>query len=143
MKHIDLPIFLAFMKGARLIYGEKINFDKLPVKPASREEQLEYHIRVFNQYKAHFRKKNRIRTDFTFRDFIKIVFYIANIELRLARNLTSRRSYARITKAFRNDKNHIVHYSMKLRCKKTISREEKESWLDLAESYVARLKMPR
>jgi predicted nucleotidyltransferase len=140
MKHIELHIFLAFMKRARLIYGKRINFDKFPVKPASREEQLEYHIRVFNEYKADFRKKNRIRTDFTFRDFIKIVFYIANIELQLARNLIPRRSYAGILKAFRNDRNHIVHYSMKLRCKKTISRKEKESWLDLAEDYVAKLK---
>jgi predicted nucleotidyltransferase len=140
MKHIDLPIFLAFMKGARLIYGRKINFDKLPVKPASPEEQLEYHTKVFNEYKADFRKNSRIRADLTFRDFIKIVFYIANIELQLTRNLAPRRSYAEIVKAFRNDKNHIVHYSMKLRCKKTISREQKESWLDLAEGYVGKMR---
>ncbi len=137
---IELPVFLAFMKRARLIYGKRINLDKLPVKPSSPEEQMEYHIRVFDEYKAEFWKKDRIKTDFTFRDLIKMVLYLADVELQLARNLTPRRSYAGIIKAFHNDKNHIVHYSIKLRRKKTISGEEKESWLDLAEAYVARMK---
>lgn len=140
MKHVELPIFLSFLKRAKLLYGRRINFDTLPIKPASPLEELKYHIKIFNEYKSDFRKKNKIRPDFSFRGFIKIVFYIANLELQLTRNLTPRRSYSEIVKAFRKDKNHIVHYSMKLRCKKTISREEKKSWLDLAEGYVARLK---
>jgi len=138
-KHIELPIFLNFLKRAQLIYGKKINFDKLPVKPASPEEELKYHAKVFDEYKADFRKTDRISPDFSFRDFIKIVLYIANLELQRTRKLTPRRSYSEILKAFRKDKSHIVHYSMKLRRKKTISYQGRQSWLNLAEQYVARM----
>lgn len=143
MKHIELPVFLNFLKRAKLIYGRRINFNRLPIKPVSPLEELKYHIKVFNEYKSGYRKKNKIRPDFSFRGFIKIVFYIANLELQLTRNLTPRRSYSEIVKAFRKDKDHIVHYSMKLRRKKTISHDERNSWLDMAENYVAKMKAAR
>jgi predicted nucleotidyltransferase len=138
-KHIELPILLNFLKRAQLIYGKRINFDKLPVKPASHEEELKYYTNVFDEHKAHFRKTDSISPDFSFRDFIKIVFYIANLELQLSKSQTPKRSYSEILKAFRKDKAHIVHYSMRLRCKKTISYQEKQSWLNLAERYVTRM----
>lgn len=72
--------------------------------------------------------------------FLKIVFYIANLELQLERGLTPRVSYREIDKAFREDKEHIVHYSMKLRRKGTIGRKERHSWLDSAERYVAKMR---
>jgi predicted nucleotidyltransferase len=139
-KHIELPVFLSFLKHARLIYGKRINFDKLPIKPASPEQELRYYIKVFGEYEAAFRKRERIRPDFSFRDFLKIVFYIANLELQLNRNLSPRKSYSEIVRAFRDDRTHIVHYSMKLRHKKRIGRNEKQSWLDSAERYVAEMR---
>lgn len=139
-KHIELSIFLNFLKRARLVHGKRINFDRFPIKPASPGEELRYHIKVFGEYKSDFRRKNRIRADFAFSDFIKIIFYVANLELQLTRNLTAKPSYSGIVRAFRKDKNHIVHYSMKLRHKTAISRCDRESWLDLAEGYVSRMK---
>jgi predicted nucleotidyltransferase len=139
-KHIELRVFLNFLKRAQLLYGRRINFDRVPVKPALPEEELKYHIKVFNEYKAVFRKKDRISADFSFKDFIKIVFYIADLELQLIRNLTPRRSYSEIVKALQGDRAHIVHYSMRLRRKKTISYEDRQSWLNLAERYVAQIK---
>jgi len=140
MKHIELPVFLTFLKRARLIYGERINFEKLPIKPASPRDELKYHVKVFDQYEAKFRKRDTISPDFSFRDFIKIIFYIANLELQLTRGLTPRRSYSEIVKAFAKDKTHIVHHSLQLRHKRTISQKEKESWLNLAERYVAKMR---
>ena len=140
MKHIELPIFLNFLKRSQRISGKPINFDKLPINPASPEEELRYHIKVFDEYKAGFRQRDRIRSDFSFRDFLKIMFYIANLELQLERELTPRVGYTEIDKAFREDKEHIVHYSMKLRRKGTIGRKERQSWLDSAERYVAKMR---
>ena len=140
MKHVELPIFLNFLKRAGLIYGRRINFDKLPIKPASPREELRYHVKVFDQYKGKFRKKDRLAPDFAFRDFIKIIFYISNLELQLTRCLTPRRSYSGIVKAFARNKTHIVHYSLQLRLKRTISKKEKESWLNLAERYVGKMR---
>jgi SAM-dependent methyltransferase/predicted nucleotidyltransferase len=140
MKHIDLPIFLTFLKRARLLYGEKINFDNLPVKPASPKEELKYHVKVFDQYETQFRKRDRINHDFSFRDFIKVIFYVANVELQLSRGLTPRRNYSEIVKAFAKNKTHIVHHSLRLRHKRKISKKEKESWLNLADSYVGRMR---
>jgi predicted nucleotidyltransferase len=140
MKHVELPIFLNFLKRSRRISGKPIDFDKLPVKPASAEEELRYHIKVFDEYRAGFRVRDRIRSDFSFRDFLKIVFYIANLELQLERGLTPRVGYTEIDKAFREDKEHIVHYSTKLRRKGMIGRKERQSWLDSAERYVAKMR---
>jgi 2-polyprenyl-3-methyl-5-hydroxy-6-metoxy-1,4-benzoquinol methylase len=50
-----------------------------------------------------------------------------------------RRSYSEIVKAFQDDRTHIVHHSMRLRHKKTIRYEERQSCLNLAERYVARM----
>lgn len=139
-KHVELPIFLNFLKQAQLLHGKRINFNKLPVKPATPEQELKYHIREFGKYAPIFRKRNRISPDFSFRDFIKFAFYKANLELQLSRNLTPRRDYSEIVKAFRENKAHIVHYSMKLRLKKTISPNDRLAWLSLAERYVAQMK---
>jgi len=139
-KHIELSILLNFLKRARLIHGKRIKFDKLPIVPASPLEELRYHVKVFDEYNSDFKRKERIGPDFAFSDIIKIIFYIANLELQLRRNLTPRWSYSEVVRAFRRDKNHIVHYSMKLRRKKAISHAERESWLDLAEGYVSKMK---
>jgi len=139
-KHIELPIFLNFLNRAQLVCGKRINFDKLPIKPASPEQELKYHIGTFDEYKTVFRKSDNVGSDFSFRDFIKTVFYIADLELQLGRSLPPRRSYSEIVKAFRNERAHIVNYSMKLRRKKSITHKEKQSWLDSAERYVARMK---
>lgn len=139
LRHIELPILLNFLKHARLIYGKKINFDKLPIKPASCQEELEYHITVFDEYKSAFRRRYRIRSDFSFRDFLKIIFYIANLELQLVRGNEPRVAYTEIERAFRTDQKHIVHHSMNLRRKKSIGRTERQSWLDSAERYVTKM----
>jgi predicted nucleotidyltransferase len=140
MKYTELPIFLNFLKHARLIYGKKIDFDKLPIKPASAEQELKYHIREFDKYKGEFRRKDAAGPDFSFRDFIKSIFYIANAELQLTRHLASKRSYTEIVRAFARDRTHIVHYSMRLRRRKTISRRDKRTWLNLAERYAAQMR---
>jgi len=139
-KHIELPVFINFLKRAQLLYGKRINFDRLLIKPASPEQELKYHIRTFDKYRTVFRKSDRVGSDFSFRDFIKTIFYIADLELQLGRSLPPRRSYSEIVKAFRNERAHTVNYSMKLRRKKSITHKEKHSWLDSAERYVARMK---
>jgi predicted nucleotidyltransferase len=140
MKYTELPIFLNFLKHAKLIYGKKIDFDKLPIKPASAEQELKYHIREFKKYERQFRRKNASGPDFSFRDFIKTIFYIANAELQLTRHLASKGSYTEIVEAFAQNKHHLVHYSMRLRRKKTISRRDKRTWLNLAERYAAQMR---
>jgi hypothetical protein len=139
MRHTELPIFLNFLKRARLIYGKRINFDKLPIKPASPEQELNYHLREFSNYKSEFRRKNAAGPDFSFRDFIKTIFYIANAELQLTRHLTPKSGYTEIVRALTKDKTHLVHYSMQLRRKKTISPRDKRTWMNLAERYVAQM----
>jgi hypothetical protein len=140
MKNVELPIFLNFLKRAQLIHGKRIDFDKLPIKPASLQDALRYWIKVFVEYKGAFRESDRIRSDFSFRDFLKIVFYISNLELQLVKGLAPRVSYTEIDRAFRQDKLHIVHYSMKLRRKRKIGRKERQSWLDSAERYVTKIR---
>jgi len=140
MRYIELPIFLNFLKRAKLIYGKRINFDKLPIKPASPEQELKYHLREFNRYKVEFRRRNAVGHNFSFSDFIKTIFYIANAELQLTRHLTPKRGYTEIVRAFAKDKTHLVHYSMQLRRKKTISPRDKRTWLNLAERYVAQMR---
>jgi predicted nucleotidyltransferase len=140
MRYIELPIFLNFLRRARLIYGKRINFDKLPIKPASPEQELKYHLREFDKYKREFKRKNAAGPDFSFSDFIKIIFYIANTELQLTRHLTPRRRYTEIVRAFAKDKTHLVHYSMQLRRKKTISPRDKRTWLNLAERYAVQMR---
>jgi len=140
MRYVELPIFLSFLKQARRIYGKRIDFSKLPIKQASSEMELRYHIKVFDDCKANFRERDRISSDFSFRDFLKVIFYIANLELLLRGGLTPRAGYTEIDKAFQADKEHIVHYSMKLRRKRTISRKERQSWLDSAERYVTKMR---
>jgi hypothetical protein len=139
-KHIVLPVFMNFLKNAKLIYGKKLNFDKFPIKPASKEDELKYHIKVFNKYKNLFRKRDRLGPDFQFKDFVKIIFYIANIELQKTKKTKSRNSYSDIDNAFKNEKDHIVHYSLRLRKKKKITNEEKRLWLDIADQYVKKMK---
>jgi len=139
MKYIELPILLSFLKNAKLVHGRRINFDELPIKPASPAQQLTYWIRVFNEYKSDFRRKDRVRPDFTFKDFIKIIFYLANLEVQLSRR-APKQSYFEIAKAFRKNRRHIVHYSLRLRRKKTIRNREKQLWLDLAEEYVQQMR---
>jgi hypothetical protein len=140
MRHIELPVFLNFLKHARIIYGKRIDFSKLPIKPASPEKELSYHINVFDKHKADFRERSRIGSDFSFRDFLKIIFYIANLELQLTKGQIPKARYTEIDKALRRDKEHIVHYSMKLRRKRTIWRKERQSWLDSAERYVMKMR---
>jgi len=140
MKHVELPILLRFLQHARLLHGKQIDLSKLPVKPATAHDELKYHIKVFDEFKEKFRTRNRITSDFAFKDFLKIVFYIANLELQLTRHLRSRTGYAKITQAFAKDKTHIVHYSMGLRSKKTIPVKERRRWLTLAEVYVAKMR---
>jgi len=140
MRHIELPIFLNFLKHAHLLYGKRIDFNKLPVKPASPERELSYHIKVFEKYKADFRARDRIGSDFSFRDFLKIIFYIANLELQLTRGQTAKVRYTEIDRALRTNKEHIVHYSMKLRRKRAIDRKERQAWVDAAERYVKKMR---
>jgi predicted nucleotidyltransferase len=140
MRHTELPIFLNFLKRARLIYGKRINFDKLPTKSASPEQELKYHIAEFDKYKNQFRRKNAVGPDFFFRDFIKTIFHIANAELQLTRYVTPRKGYTEIVRAFAKDKNHLVHYSMQLRQKKTISPRDRRTWTKLAERYVGQMR---
>jgi predicted nucleotidyltransferase len=140
-EYITVPVFIKFLKKAKLVYGKKIKFDRLPIKPATDKEELKYHIEVFDEYKDMFRKGHRFSADYTFRDFIKIMFYIANLELRILKKSKSRDSYVEVDNAFRNDNDHIVHYSMLLRRKRAdITNKEKEVWFGMAEDYVRRMK---
>ena len=139
MKHTYLSVFINFLKNAKLIYGKKLNFDKFPIKPASIEDELNYHIGIFRKYKNEFRKKDSLGPDFYFRDFIKTIFFIANLELLRNRGLKPK-SYFNISKALKKEKNHIVHYSLKLRKKKIITKQEKQHWLEMAERYVKELR---
>jgi len=139
-RHVDLPVFMNFLKNAKLIYGRKLDFNTFPIKPASKEDELKYHIRIFDKYKDAFRKKDRIAADFSFKDLFKIIFYIANIEVQISRKTKPKKRYFDIAKAFRNERHHIVHYSLKLRKKKTITNDEKRLWFDMAENYVRKMK---
>ena len=141
MKYIELPIFLNFLKNnAKLIYGKKLNFDRFPTKPAPLKEELKYHMKMFKKYKKDFRTKDKLGPDFDFKGFLKMVFYIANIELQITRKMRRRKSYNDIIKAFNKDKEHIVHETMRLRKKKNITNKEKQKWLDKAQEYVKTLK---
>lgn len=140
MTHTELPIFLNFLEGGKLIWGKRINFDKLPIKPASPEQELKYHLREFDKYKNEFRKKNALGPDFSFRDFIKTIFYVANAELQLSQHLTPKSGYTDIVRAFADNKTHPVHYSLQLRRKKKISSRDKRTWMNLAEGYVTQMK---
>jgi predicted nucleotidyltransferase len=141
-KHIELPAFMAFLKHAKLICGKRLNFNKFPIQPMSLKEELRYHIETFDWFKNKFRNKDSVRHDFTFRDFIKIIFYIADIELHLVKHkLGPKRGYSDIERAFKSDRNHIVHYSLKLRHKADITNGEKQRWLDKAEIYVDRMRL--
>ena len=138
MKHVELPILLNYLKQARLIHGKQINFNKLPVKSATPKDELRYHIKTFNEYKEAFRERDRIGADFAFKDFLKVIFYIAHIELQLTQQITTG-NYSEIVKAFAKDKTHPVHDSMRLRLKKTISSTDRRRWLNVAEGYVAEM----
>ena len=137
MRHMSLPVFLNSLKNAQLVYGRKFDFDELPIKPASKTYEMEYWIREFKKYKNEFRKKDKLGTDFSFRDFLKIIFYIANLQFQPTRKTKQKKQrYSDIVNAFRTENNHIVHYSLELRKKASITNEEKQSWLDRAEVYV-------
>ena len=136
MEHIDLPVFINFLKKAKLIHGKQINFDEIPIMPASLKDELEYHIETFNELKDEFKEKDQISYDFFFRDFIKIIFYIANIELELIHDIKPASNYSEIATAYKFNENHIVHYSLKLRNQTMISNDEKIKWIDLAEQYL-------
>jgi predicted nucleotidyltransferase len=137
MRHMNLPVFLDSLKNAQLVYGRKLDFDELPIKPASKTDEMKYWIKEFKKYKNEFRKKDKLGVDFSFRDFVKIIFYIANLQLQLIRKTEQKkRRYSEIANAFRTESNHIVHYSLELRKKESITNEEKQLWLDRAEVYV-------
>lgn len=136
MRHMNLPVFLNSLKNAQLIYGRKIDFDELPIKPASETDEMKYWIKEFKKCKNEFRKKDKLGVDFSFKDFLKIIFYIANLQLQLTRKTQQEKRYSDIAIAFRTESDHIVHYSLELRRKASITNEEKQLWLDKAELYV-------
>jgi predicted nucleotidyltransferase len=82
-RHISVPVFLRFLRKARLVYGKRIDLDRLPIKPAGIKEELRYQIELYDSCKKDFRNKYRLSPDFTFKDFVKIMFYIADIELQM------------------------------------------------------------
>lgn len=137
MRHMNLPVFLNSLKNAQFVYGRKLDFDELPVKPASKTDEMKYWIKEFKKYKNEFRKKDKLGVDFSFKDFVKVIFYIANLQLQLIRKTKQeKKRYSDIANAFRTESNHIVHYSLELRKKESIANEEKQLWLDKAEVYV-------
>lgn len=138
--HIALPVFLNFLKTAKHVHGKKLDFDKFPAKPAKPKEELNYHIKFFSLFKNKFRRKDRISEDFEFRDFVKMIFYVASLELLIKNHAARKTSYSDIEAAFRKDKIHIVHISLKLRKKDMISDREKQDWLDKAELYINEMK---
>jgi hypothetical protein len=98
---------------------------------------MKYWIKEFEKYKNEFRKKDKLGVDFSFKDFVKIIFYIANLQLQLMRKTEQKKKrYSDIANAFRTESNHIVRYSLELRKKESIANEEKQLWLDKAEVYV-------
>lgn len=136
MRHMNLPVFLNSLKNAQLVYGRKLDFDELPIKPASKTDEMKYWIKEFKKYKDEFREKDKLGVDFSLKDFIKIIFYIANLQLQLMRKTKKKKRYSDIANAFRTESNHIVHFSLELRKKESITNEEKQLWLDKAEVYV-------
>lgn len=136
LKYVTLSVLLNFLKRAKHVYGEKLNFDTLPVKPASPQDELIYHMGVFHRNKDEFRTKDKIGIDFTFKSFLKQVFYMANLELQLTRRMESQRRYSEIVHAFQFHPDHIVHFSYTLRKQNAITVKEKHAWLDKAEEYV-------
>ncbi len=141
MENINLPVFINFLKKARLIHGKHLNFDDFPIKLASSREEFEYYINTFYEHKDAFKEEDLIGRDFTFRDFIKLIFYIARLELQLMDNFEPANSYSGIAAAFKTKENHIVHYSLKLRKQRVISRDEKIKWIELADQYISKLNL--
>lgn len=139
-KHTGLPIFLNFLKHAKLIHGKRLAPDKFPVKPASLKMQMNYHCNLILTYGKHFRKIDKIGVDWTFRDFIKTSFYIADLELQITRKTKPKPRYADIVNAFKAKKYHIIHETMRLRKKKFITSKEKQEWISKAEDYAKEMK---
>ncbi len=140
MENIELPVFINFLKKAKLVHGKQLNFNEFSIKPATLRNELEYHIDIFYEHKDTFKEKDQICPDFTFKDFIKVIFYIADIELHLVSDNKSVNGYSEIAMAFKNNEKHIVHYSLKLRRQQVISKDDKIKWLEVAEKYLIDLK---
>jgi hypothetical protein len=137
MRHMNLSVFMNSLKNSQLAYGRKLDFDEMPVKQASKKDEMKYWIEEFRKYKDEFRRKDRLGVDFCFKDFVKVIFYIADLHLELtAKTKRRKKRYSDIANAFRTESAHIVHYSLALRKRESITKEEKQSWLDKAEAYV-------
>lgn len=140
LKNVELPILLNFLKNAKLIYGRKLDFDSFPTKPASLKEELRYYAGLITRYGNRFRHTDKLGVDWTFRNFVKTAFFLANVELQLNRDAKHKKRYVDIVKTFRHDKEHIVHRTMKIRIKKTITQREKIEWINEAEMYARQMK---
>lgn len=139
LKYVTIPVLLNFLKQAKLVYGEHLDFDAFPIKPALPHEELRYHIRVFHRNKDAFRTKDKIGVDFTFKGFVRQVFYMAALELQLIHKLKRLTMYSEVVHAFRSNPNHLVHFSYKLRSQKHVTVKEKHQWLDKAKEYIQQL----
>ncbi|MBU3896968.1 MAG: nucleotidyltransferase domain-containing protein [Nanoarchaeota archaeon] len=140
-KYISLPILITFFNESRFLYGKKINFNKFSVKRASLEKQLKYHIKSINDNVDKFKGKDMIGTSWYFKDFIKGVFLLADVENQILNKKEHKKRYIDIYNEFKKDRTHIIHYTMTLRRKKRITNREKLKWIKMAKQYIKNLKM--
>ena len=63
---------------------------------------------------------------------------IADVENQILNNKKHNKRYADIAKSFKKDREHIVHYTMKLRKKNKISKKERLKWIKMAKQYISK-----
>jgi predicted nucleotidyltransferase len=135
-----VPVFLNFVRKRRMLSGKDLDYGNFPIKRATPREELKFHIGVLEEHIPLFRKQDFVAPDWHFKDFIKTVFYIADIENQIVNGAKPIVTYSKIEKAYSRNPKHLVHFTWKLRRAKKISQKNKQRWLGMAEKYLQEMR---
>ncbi|MFH7882653.1 MAG: hypothetical protein QW140_02970 [Candidatus Aenigmatarchaeota archaeon] len=136
-KWIPISILIKSLSRGKVLYG-KYDWKKCKVKPVPLKQEGWHYIGLIEYFIPLYRKNYReAESQFKFKDFIKLAYWLANVELQLE-GYEYTPNFKEIEK--RVKRNHIVHLIASMREKDKITKWDKEKILNKLEEYVEEMK---
>jgi hypothetical protein len=135
-KYIGLDLVLKQFPFYEHVWGDKIDFSKFKVKPATPKEEARRYIVKIDDYLDCLESG---KEKFPIQNFPKQILFLAAVEAQQDYGFEYHPSYKRLASHLSGHKEHIVHDMMKLRRKK-VTKKDILSLSDKIKGYTEHMK---
>lgn len=136
-KWVPISILIKSLSRGKIIYG-KYDWNKCKVKPMPLKQEGWHYIGLIEHFIPLYRKDYaKTESQFKFKDFIKLAYWLANVELQLE-GYEYTPNFKEIEKRLKGS--HIVHLIASIREKDKITKKDREEILNKLEEYAEKMK---